>query len=141
MIKVVDEAVTLHGIDGAVMLFNIALKKTTPKVCPASMVKLMSEFLIGQSIEVFEIKPDDFFENTMDEYKDARMCCFHLLKKYAHCSYPMLGRLFRRDKRSVMHYTTETKERLQIAEFEKQFASRYRELESQLLAFMAALED
>ncbi len=101
--------------------------------------KLLLVFLITKSIEVFQLQEDSFYTSTVQEYREARMSCYYLLKKYTDSSYAIIGEQFQQSKRAILYNYHKCEEILTIPQFYKDYMSKFKLLEDHTINFIAKL--
>ena len=102
-------------------------------------VKLVKAFIINQSIQLFAIQEAQFLTSTTPEYKEARMACYQILYQYTQSSHALIGELFHKNKRHVLHYCTIFKEIMEVPHTRRSFVEKYNTLEEQTIAFIGKL--
>ena len=101
--------------------------------------KLLLVFLISESIRVFDLQEKQFYTSSIQEYKEARMACYFLLKKYSDMSYAKIGEGFSKSKRAILYNYQKCEEMLSIGQFYKDFVLRFKALENNTINFIVKL--
>lgn len=127
------------GLCRTIQLIGSFIDNSSITVDKTEKFKLISRYIIAQSIEVFDLKSDDFYTNKIQEYRDARMSCFRLLRTYTDCSYAKIGEEFGQKKRNIIYYYQKCEETLSVPDFYPVFVQRYKELEQRVISFIAKL--
>jgi len=121
------------------IMSRIAQVGKTP-VAHSNREKLIRVFVISKAISVFELEEDAFYTDTSREYREARMCCYHLIYTYTDSSYARIARNFKKSKRAIIYHCQKCTELLSIKQYYKDFFNRYEILQEQLMDFIAKLE-
>lgn len=135
----IDHIIGRFGLPKTLTLLNNFIDQTTLPVGATEKVKLTSQYLITQSIEIFELQEKQFFTSTIQEYREARMACFHLIQKFTGASCPRIAEQFGINSRSVRYSLERCRERLSVAFYYKDFVRRYETLEQRAMQFIAKL--
>ena len=135
----IDQVIGKIGLNKTIFLVDSFIQATTIPVEQTHKVKIISQFLIVQGVDVFELNHDDFFSSKIPEYREARIACFHLIKKYTGCSYSKLGEHFGLTKRSMMYSCERCKDRLSVPFFYKSFNEKYEILENRTIQFISKI--
>ena len=110
---------------------NTSVKHTEPE-----KIRLLTQYVIGTAIREFELKEELFFFSSIREYRDARMCCFHLLRKYTQDTLPKIGLSFQCSERTVEYGCGKVTERLAVPQGNTRFVANYAAIETRLLEFI-----
>jgi hypothetical protein len=133
----IDKVVGKIGLDRTnKLLENFLGEKPQPLQNNQARAKMITDYVIGLAVELFELDMAYLFVSEQREYRDGRMCCFHLLKKYTTDSYARIGLSFQCSERSVMYGRTKTDEHLEFPKGNPDFVNRYNLMESRLIDFM-----
>lgn len=135
----IDKLLGKFGLQKTVEVINSLASNTQLTASEEEKSKLLLVFIISQSIEVFDLKEENFYSSTVQEYREARMCCYYLLKKYTDCSYAKIGESFNQSKRAVLYNYHKCDEILSIPQFYKAFVEKYKSLENNTINFIAKL--
>ncbi len=131
-----------------VVLGKIGLPKTVKLLCSfisnsslsttqVEKLKLVTTYIISQAIVIFDLNEEEFYDSRIPEYREARMACYHLLKKYTDSSYSKIGERFGLKKRQVLYYHQKCEEMLSISQYYKAFTAKYKDLEELTIEFIA----
>ena len=134
-----DVVIGKIGLCRTIQLVGSFIDNSSITVDETEKFKLISRYIIAQSIEVFDLKSDEFYTNKIQEYKDARMACFRLLRTYTDCSYAKIGEAFGQKKRNIIYYYQKCEDMLSVPNFYLVFVGRYKELEQRVIQFIAKL--
>jgi len=127
------------GLCRTIKLIEGFISNTSLGINDSEKFKLIATYIIDQSIQIFDLKAENFYKSKIREYRDARMACYHLLKLYTDCSYAKIGESFDQRKRNVLYYCQKCDEQLSIPQFYEVFAHRYQLLENRTIEFIAKL--
>lgn len=139
--QVVNDLVHQVGLPQAVQLLEGLCDQTTFSVNAMEKTRCIYGFIMARSIQVFDLEEPKFLTSEVAEYRQARMACYHLIKRYANISYTRIGELFGRNKRSVMYFHQKAEELLSVPKFYRGFTERHGILEKATLTFMAKLAE
>jgi hypothetical protein len=134
-----DKIIDKVGLQRTVWLLENFSNNMTIKIGEHQKIKLVMQFVINAAIQIFELDPKLFFICDIREYRDARMACYHLLRKYTGDTYARIGLAFQCGERAVSYGSTITEQRLEVPRSHKSFVSRYGQMESQILEFIGKL--
>jgi chromosomal replication initiation ATPase DnaA len=139
--NVLDELIGKIGLDKTIKLMRQIMNNgrsglTTTK---DEKTKLITSYIISRCVSVFDLDEGQFTTSQIREYREGRMACYHLLKKYTDCSYPRIAQLFSQKRRNVLYYCQKCDEILSIPQFQKVFAEKYNTLEGYTVEFIAAI--
>ncbi|PHN08689.1 hypothetical protein [Flavilitoribacter nigricans] len=137
--KNLDEVIGKIGLCRTIELVKSFIDNSSIGVNETEKFKLIATYIIAQTIRSFDLKEDDFYTSKIREYRDARMACFHLLKRYTDCSYAKIGEAFEQKKRNILYFCQKCDEMLSIPDFYPVFTSRYKRVEDQVLLFISKL--
>jgi hypothetical protein len=136
----IDKVIGKIGIERTIYLLDTFIQNTTVNQNEREKIKMISQYLITLAIRIFELEEPIFYTSSITEYRDARYCCFHLLRKYTKDSYPKIGLAFQSSSRIVMYGCTITDERLNFPKVHSKFTHHYALLESKLIEFIAKID-
>jgi chromosomal replication initiation ATPase DnaA len=137
--KSINRIVSNIGIEDAAIMFEKISNNTSLDVSELEKVKFITGFIVSRSITIFNLKEDRFMTSIIPEYRQARMACFHLIYTYTEISYPKIGELFGRNRRSVMYYFNECSDRLSVPIGHREFVEKYNLLKKHTLEFIGKL--
>ncbi len=136
----IDELVGRHGLAKAVQIVRHFSGNTRLPVSKNHRLKLIKEYIVSQCIDVFDLDASLFNTSTVREYREARMACYHLLKKFTGSSYAQIGQHFGWRMHTVYYFCQKCDEILSIPQYYKSFTDRYRSLEGSTLYFLSSLK-
>ncbi len=134
-----DKVINKLGPERTTFLLESFIANTTLNENEKGNVKLVLEFLAEKAIEIFELEEKFFYQSNIRAYRDARMCCFHLLKKYTSDTFSKIALSFRCSDRVVSYGFHTADERLSVPKFHQEFVAKYTSLESQTINFIAKI--
>jgi len=135
----IDKVVGQLGILKTISLLESFVGKTTIGQGEHKKNKIISQYLVGAAIKEFDLHEELFYVSHVREYRDARMCCFHLLRKYTQDTLPKIGLTFQCSERSVEYGCTKVSERLAHPKGYVKFVSAYQAIEIKLLEFIGKI--
>lgn len=135
----IDALLGKFGLQKTIEVIQSLSSNTQLTASDQDKSKLLIVFIISQSIEIFDLKEEKFYESTVQEYREARMCCYYLLKKYTDCSYAKIGESFKQSKRAILYNYHKCDEILSIPQFYKSFVEKFKSLENNTINFIAKL--
>lgn len=136
----IDKVIGKIGVERTKYLLDSFIGNTTIKHNEGEKTKMVCQYLISQAIRIFDLKDALFFVSTVTEYRDARYCCFQLLRKYTEDTYPKIGLSFSCSSRIVMYGCNTTDDRLNFPKAHSKFIQNYRLLESKLIEFISKID-
>lgn len=101
--------------------------------------QLVFDFIAEEATQVFGLQPTELLTGTNMDCRDARMCCYVLVKGYTDFTYKQLGTYFQRDKQHLIYYTRKLREILTIPDYYRDLVARYVELEERFAHFLTKL--
>lgn len=134
-----DKVVAKLGPERTTFLLESFVANSTLKENEAGKTKLVLEYLAVKAIEAFGLEEEHFYTCDITAYRDARMCCFHILKKYSSDTYTKIAQSFRCSDRVVSYGYHIAEERLKLPKFHQDFVSKYIFLESETINFIAKI--
>lgn len=137
--ETIDKVIGKIGHTRTKQLLDGFLDHTTIAKDNQETVKLVSQYLVSAAINVFELQQEHFYASTVRQYRDARICCFHLLRKYTEDTFSKIGLFFDCDKRTVMYGFQSVENRLSMPQGNLTFHANYKVMESKLLQFIGKL--
>lgn len=138
--KGVDELVGRYGLKKAVELLQHLSKNTKIPVNDTYRLKLITDYVISECLAEFNLEADQFQTSTVREYREARMACYHLLKKYTDSSYSRIGEHFNWPIHTIYYFCQKCTEMISLAEYYKPFNNKYKSLEESTISFIAKLK-
>lgn len=136
----IDKVIGKIGVERTIHLLDTFIQNTTITQNEQEKIKMISQYLISLAIKVFELNESIFFSSSVTEYRDARYCCFHLLRKYTKDSYPKIALMYSSSSRVVMYGCSVTEERLNFPKVHSRFMRNYGLLESKLIEFISKID-
>lgn len=136
----VDELLGRHGLEKTVEILRHFSQEVRMPVNRNHKLRLIKEYIIAQCIEVFDLEETKFNRSTVREYREARMACYHLLKKFTGASYSLIAEQFGWRLHTVYYFCQKCDEILSIPQFYKPFTDRYRSLEDSTIQFISSLK-
>lgn len=132
----IDELIGKIGIAQTNQLLRNFLDKANNTPVKTKELKQVSVFITTQAIKIFDLPGEYFYSSEVREFRDARMSCYYLLKKYTHCTYSSIGLLFNRSNRVVEYGNLKVKDWISVPELNKRFANCHKRLEAKLIEFL-----
>lgn len=133
----IDKVIGQIGLEETEVLLNSFINNIP--VQGESEQKMITQYVISLSIEVFHLNEREFLSNNTRNYQDARYCCFHLLHKYTGKTFSKIARLFNLSDRQVSYGYRTADERLSIPKFHIEFVENYKNVESKIARFLAKM--
>lgn len=134
-----DRIIGMLGSQRTLHLLESFINKTTLSVDEPYKIKLITDFVMELAVKGFDLKAEHFLTSGVREYRDARMCCFHLLRKYTGTTFSKIGLAFQRSERIVTYGFEVIESRLAFEKGNAAFNRHYRQLESTLIEFIGKL--
>ena len=98
------------------------------------------EFVISQTLKVFDLPHRGLFSRKTREHRQARMVIYHLLYHYGKLSYQAIGlHVGQVAKHNVLYNVHRCQDYLNVYPASHDFVINYRRIESELLLFIAGL--
>jgi hypothetical protein len=135
----IDKVIGKIGVERTKFLLDSFIQNTTITQNESEKIKMISQYLVSLAIKIFELQENVFYISGVTEYRDARYCCFHLLRKYTEDSYPKIGLNFHCSSRIVMYGCSTSDERLSFPKVHSKFINKYALLESKLIEFIGKI--
>lgn len=135
----IDSLIGKFGLQKTIEVIDSLTSNTELTTQDKEKVKLLLVFIISQSIDVFDLKEENFYTSSVQEYREARMSCYYLLKKYTDSSYAKIGENFNQSKRAILYNYHKCDEILSIPQFYKPFVEKFKILENNIINFIAKL--
>lgn len=132
-----DRVIGLIGLPRVNSMICSFIDNSSIQTSEIEKLKLITAYVISQSIIIFDLDESQFYESKVDEYREARMACYHLLAKYTKSTHGKIGERFGRKKHNVRYAYEKCEEMLSIPEYYKSFIEKYECLENQLIVFLA----
>ena len=135
----IDTLIGKFGLQKTIEVIESLSSNTKLTARDEEKSKLLVVFIISQSIKVFDLKEDRFYSSSVQEYREARMSCYYLIKKYSDSSYAKIGESFNQSKRAILYNYHKCDEILSIPQFYKDFVEKFKSLENNTINFIAKL--
>ena len=135
----IDLVIGKIGLQNTIFLLTNFINATSIPVHETQRLQMVSQYLITECIKVFELNDRMFFTSGIREYREARMACYHLLKKYTGASYSKIAEDFGLTKRNVLYNCTKCDERLSVPFYYQSFQEKYDALEKCIIHFISKL--
>lgn len=133
----IDQVIGKIGLQRAIFLLNSFLENTSVTQNEAEKMQLFTHYVVSEAIKVFDLDTALFYACDERSYRDARMCCFHLLRKYTDYAFSKIGLIFHCSERKVMYGKDAADQRLSVPKGNNVFVARYTQLESKLIEFIS----
>ncbi len=136
----IDTLIGKFGLQKTIEVIEHISNNTALQNKDTQKMKLLILYTISQSIDIFNIEEENYFTSTIEEYKEARMSCYYLLKKYSDISHASIGENFQQSKRAILYHHHKCEEILSIPQFYKSFVEKFKTLENNVINFITKLE-
>ena len=135
-----DQVIGKIGLQRTINLLDGLLSPSQPAaVRESARVRLVTEYLVSEATRLFALDENHFYSSHIREYREARMCCYYLLRKYTDASFPKIGLDFRCSERKVIYGANKCAERMTFPQGHKEFTGTCEQLETRLLVFLSHL--
>ncbi len=138
--KKVDALVGKFGMTRTIELLHSLTTNSCFSKKGSQQFQLLSAFVISESILLLDLNEKEFFVSTDEDYKNARMICYHLLRKHTKMSYSRIGKAFEQRKRAVLYHTQRCDEIFTVPQFHKDFVRKYNALEEAVMQFLTKIQ-
>lgn len=128
------------GLVNTVKLLRSVANDEDIQVCDLDRTNAITQYIVAQTIRVFDLTPKKFYTSNVREYRDARMAAYHLLRKHTNESFGKIGERFSQNKRNVIYYSNKCSEILSVARYHPVFYDRYQAIEYQTITFISKLQ-
>ncbi|MDW3191939.1 MAG: hypothetical protein R8G66_06230 [Cytophagales bacterium] len=135
----IDVVIGKIGLHNTIFLLSTFIDETSIPVEQTQRLQMISQYLITRAIDVFELKEKMFFTSAIQEYREARMACYHLIKKYTGVSYSKIAEDFGLTKRNVLYNCNKCEERLSVPYYYQSFVDKYAILEKSIIKITSKL--
>lgn len=135
----IDKVIGKIGLHRTICLLDSFICNTTVTKNEQEKIKMITQYLVNLAIRVFELDAELFYISNVRSYRDARMCCYHLLRKYTDDTFSKIGLSFQCSERIVMYGYSISDERLSMPKGNTRFVSNYTLLESKLIDFIGKI--
>lgn len=137
--RTIDVVIGKIGLQNTIFLLTNFINATSIPVHQTQRLQMVSQYLITECIQLFELNDKTFFTSGIREYREARMACYHLLKKYTGASYSKIAEDFGLTKRNVLYNYRKCDERLSVPYYYPSFLEKYDALEKRIIHFISKL--
>lgn len=135
----VDALVGRFGLETTVEIINHFSRSTRIGGKKMRRLKLLRDFIISETIAIFDLDEQQFFTSEVTEYRSGRMVCYHLLDKYTHTSHARIAEVFGKKRGSAWYFINKCNEILTIPQYYPGFVQKYKAVESSTIHFMTTL--
>lgn len=135
----IDALIGKFGLEKTINIVDTLKNNTQLSAKDNHKEKLLLVYVVSRSIEVFNLEEANFYTSPINEYREARMACYFLVKKYTENSFGIIGEHFKQSKRAVMYHYHKCDEILSIPQYYKSFVSQFKVLEDGVINFLAKL--
>ncbi len=136
----VDELVGKFGLEKSVEIINSFSNNTRIGRKEIRKLKLIKDYIIAETILIFDLDEKKFFNSEIREYREARMACYHLLSKYTENSHSKIAETFDKKRGSALYFIHKCNSILSIPQFHRAFKEKYDGLESSTIHFISKLK-
>jgi hypothetical protein len=136
----VDALVGKFGLEKSVEIINSFSNNTKIGRKEVRKLKLIKDYIIAETILIFDLDEQNFFQSEVTEYREARMACYHLLNKYTENSHSKIAQTFGKKRGSAFYFIHKCNEILSMPQFYRSFIEKYRGLESSTIHFISKLK-
>ena len=137
--QTIDKVIGKIGLENTKTLLDGFINNTEIKQTERDKIAMISHYLVSSAVKVFELKEELFYTSRVREYRDARMCCFHLLRQYTQDSFPKIGLFFNQKARIVMYGFFVLEDHLAMPKGNSKLVAKYRLLQSLLVEFIGKI--
>lgn len=137
---VLERVVGKLGMEKTAQLLESFDNNSSLNMDELEKVKLLTAFIISQSISIFNLEESEFYSSEIREYREARMVCYHILHIYTKCSYAKIGEIFGRKKRNVLYFCQKCRELLSVPQFYREFVEKHEQLDKCTIEFIGKLK-
>ena len=138
--KSVDELVGKFGLEKSVEIINSFSRNSEIGRKEIRKLKLVKDYIIAETILIFDLDEKKFFASEIREYREARMACYHLLNKYTENSHSKIAETFGKKRGSALYFIHKCNSILSIPQFYPSFVEHYKSLESSTIHFISKLK-
>ena len=135
----IDKVIGKIGLQHTIFLVNSFITNVTITKNQQEKIKMITSYLVNLAIQVYDLDSELFYTSSVRGYRDARMCCFHLLRKYTDDTFSKIGLAFQCSERAVIYGYTATEDRLSMPKGNMPFVANYNLLESKLIEFIGKI--
>ena len=135
----IDEAIGRYGLNGTIDLLEVMMDEAKEQTGLDGRIELLTEFLVVNCVLVYSLDKYSFFTSQIREYRDARMICFSLLKKYSGCSASFIAQNLGVTKRTVNYNDSNCRDRLTVPASYREFVNNYEIIERRTISFLTQI--
>jgi hypothetical protein len=135
----IDKVLGKIGLEQTITLLESFLGNTNIATNQTEKLKLTSGYVISWAIEIFDLQEEHFYSSNIREYREARMSCFYLLRKYTKCTYSKIRLIFNASERIVGYGNDKATEWLSVPKSNVKFVSHHGQLEAKLIEFIGKI--
>ncbi len=136
----VDALVGKFGLEKAVEIIDSFSKNANSSQKHHRKLKLIKDYIIAETIIVFDLDENEFFTSELIDYREARMACYHLLDKYTQNSHAKIAAIFGKKRNSALYFIHKCKNILSIAHCYPNFTEKYKAVENSTIHFITNLK-
>jgi hypothetical protein len=136
---VMDKVLSRFGLNKTIIVLQQLLDTKGIQSSQGDRVRMITYYVVSRCLVVFHLREDDFFSSRLKEYREGRMACYHILRKYTEGSYGRMAEQFGQSQRIILYFCHKCDDMLAIPQFNRTFIQRYNLLESDTLNFIAKL--
>jgi predicted DNA-binding protein YlxM (UPF0122 family) len=137
--KNLDLVIGKIGVNKTIRLLEGFLGVTSDGTAQKDKVELITTFIITRSISRFNLDMEEFYSCPLREYREGRMTCYHLIKKYTDLTFAKIAEDFNTKKRNVIYSFQKCEDMLSVPQFHKAFTDRYTHVEQDTLDFVTKI--
>lgn len=137
--NIIDKMVGKIGLSNTIVLLEQVIQEGGVTIDTEEKSKLISSYLSSRCLVVFGLERKHFNDSKVHEYREGRMACFHLIKKYTDGSYAHIAQQFDQKKRNVLYACQKCEDMLSVPQHHRRFVEKYQALERYLLEFIPKL--
>ena len=134
-----SEVIGTLGFEQTISLLERLMGNVQTAYADSSRIQLITDYLHAQCLQVYALREEDFFEGASLEYREGRMACYHLLRKYTQCSFDQVAACFGVTKRQVMYGCRKFEDYQSVAHLKPPALVPYTRLEADLIQFLTHL--
>ncbi len=127
------------GVDSLNNLLDNFINDTSIDTSRPDKLFMIYKFISDKAVAVFELDAQLFYTCQVTEYRNARMCCYHLLREYTADTLAGIGLAFHSSEKAVRYGSSKIKERLSVPKSHPQLMARYEIIEKALINFLSKL--
>ena len=135
----VNELVKIYGVTNTIHMLKGMCNDNQQSTSKRGKVKFIVNFILAQSIALFDLNEEKFKTSNVLEYRQARMASIHLIKKYTDLTFSRIAEKFDSNERRVMYAKNKAEDMLSIPQYHQEFTERYNILEKATIEFIAKM--